>query len=161
MRHLFIILAVLAFTTAAQGQLIPRVKMAEVVNTYSRKTDSVYVINFWATFCRPCVGEIPHFISITNRYAAQKVKLLLVSLDLKEDYPAKIRAFAKQRHFNANMAWLNETNADVFCPMIDKSWSGAIPATIMVNARTGYRKFFEAELSAEEFEKALKEVISN
>ena len=131
-------------------------KMADVVKTFSNGSDTVYVVNFWATFCKPCVGEIPSFINVVNKYKNQKVKLLLVSLDLPSYYPAKIAAFVKKSHFNTNIAWLNETNADIFCPMIDEKWSGAIPATIIVNGKTGYKKFFEDEMSAEQFEKEVK-----
>ncbi len=130
--------------------------MADVVRSFSNGSDTVYVVNFWATFCKPCVGEIPSFINIVKKYEEQKVKLLLVSLDLPNYYPAKIVGFVKKNHFNTNIAWLNETNADIFCPMIDKSWSGAIPATIIVNGKTGYKKFFEDEMKAEQFEKEVK-----
>ena len=91
-------------------------------------------------FCKPCVAEIPGFIKIANKYKNQKVKLVLVSVDLPLFYPNKIAAFAKKNNFNTNLAWLSETNADYFCPMIDSSWSGAIPATIIVNVKTGYKK---------------------
>ena len=133
--------------------------MADVVKRFSSKNDTVYIINFWATFCKPCVGEIPNFIKIANKYKNQKVKLLLVSLDLPSFYPKKIAAFATKNNFNTNIVWLDETDADIFCPMIDASWSGSIPATIFVNAATGYKKFFEAELKAAEFEKELKKAI--
>lgn len=154
-----IITTLFLLSCTAISQPIPKLKMTDVVAMFNQPNDTVYVVNFWATFCKPCVGEIPHFISITQKYAAQKVKLLLVSLDLKEDYPQKIRAFAQRFHFNTNISWLNETNADIFCPMIDPKWSGAIPATIFVNNKKGYKKFYEDELNAVDFEKALKAAI--
>ncbi|HMC98491.1 MAG TPA: TlpA disulfide reductase family protein, partial [Ferruginibacter sp.] len=129
--------------------------------SFSNGSDTVYVVNFWATFCKPCVGEIPSFISIVDKYKSQKVKLLLVSLDLPEYYPKKIKDFARQRKFKTNIAWLNETNADIFCPMIDAKWSGAIPATIIVNGKKGYRKFFEDEIKADVFEQEVKKAIGN
>ncbi len=134
--------------------------MADVVQHFEQKNDSIYVINFWATFCKPCVAEIPGFIKITDKYKDQKVKLLLVSLDLPSYYPDKIAAFATKNNFTTNIAWLEETNADYFCPMIDKSWGGSIPATIIVNSKTGYRKFFESEMKGEAFEKELKKAIA-
>jgi hypothetical protein len=85
---------------------------------------------------------------------------LLVSVDLPSFYPKRIAAFAAKNNFNASMAWLDETSADYFCPMIDKSWSGAIPATIIVNTKTGYKKFFEAEMKEEDFEKELRKAIA-
>ena len=146
----------LFFAMACNSQTIQKMKMADVVRSFSNGSDTVYVVNFWATFCKPCVGEIPYFINIAKRYEGQKVKLLLVSLDLPSYYPGKIATFVKQHHFNTNIAWLNETNADIFCPMIDQQWSGAIPATIIVNGKKGYKKFFEDEIKAADFEKELK-----
>ena len=153
------IIAFFCFAAAVQAQQIPKLKMADVVKSFSGKSDSIFVINFWATFCKPCVAEIPGFIKIASKYKNDKVKLMLVSLDLPSYYPKKIAAFATKNNFATNIVWLNETDADYFCPMIDKSWSGAIPATIMVNTKTGYKKFFEAELNGEEFEKELKKAI--
>ncbi|MEO6730991.1 MAG: TlpA disulfide reductase family protein [Ferruginibacter sp.] len=135
-------------------------KIAEVKSYYSKKTDAVYVINFWATFCKPCIAEIPYLQSISKKYESKKVKLLLVSLDLPVFFPDKIRSFAKKNNFTADIAWLNESDADYFCPVIDKKWSGSIPATLFVNAATGYKMFVENEMSNEQFESELKMAIA-
>jgi thiol-disulfide isomerase/thioredoxin len=118
------------------------------------------VVNFWATFCKPCIEEIPDFIRLADKYKKQKVKLLLVSLDLSSYVAVRLPAFIKKNNYKTNHVWLNETDADIFCPMIDAKWSGAIPATIIVNNKTGYRKFFEDQVSPEDFEKYLNEAIS-
>ena len=149
------------FVTIGKSQIIAKMKMTDVVKYFNKDNDTVYVVNFWATFCKPCVAEIPYFISTCNKYKDRKVKLLLVSLDLPDYFPAKIRAFAKKRKFNTSIAWLNETNADIFCPMIDKKWSGAIPATIIVNNKTGLRQFFEDEMSREQFESVLSKAVGS
>jgi thiol-disulfide isomerase/thioredoxin len=154
-----IVIAFFCFALVATAQQIPKLKMADVVKNFSNKNDTIYVINFWATFCKPCVAEIPGFIKITDKYKNQKVKLLLVSLDLPSFYPKKIANFAAKNNFKTNIAWLDETDADYFCPMIDEKWSGAIPATIIVNTKTRYKKFFEAELNGEEFEMELKKAM--
>ena len=114
------------------------------------------IINFWATFCKPCVEEIPDLIRFSKKYKKEKVTVYLVSLDLKDYYPKKIQRFVAQKKYAANIAWLNESNADYFCPLIDTTWSGAIPATLFVNNKTGYRKFYEKKLTAEEIEEAIK-----
>ncbi len=151
--------ALVIFSAAAHGQKIQKWKMDAVVKSFSKNNDTVYVVNFWATFCKPCIAEIPDFIRIVKKYEKQKVKLLLVSLDLPTFYPAKIAAFAKKNNYTVPLAWLNETNADHFCPMIDKTWSGSIPSTIVVNNKTGYRKFTEGEMGAAEFEAMIKEAV--
>jgi thiol-disulfide isomerase/thioredoxin len=146
---------------AASSQPIRKWKIEDVVKSYTKNNDTVYVVNFWATFCKPCIEEIPDFIRIVKKYEKQKVKLLLVSLDLPSYYPARIAAFAKKNRYDVPIAWLNETNADHFCPMIDKSWSGSIPSTIVVNNKTGYRKFVEGEMGAGDFEAIIKNALAN
>jgi thiol-disulfide isomerase/thioredoxin len=141
---------------AVNSQKIAKWKIEDVVKSFSAYNDTVYVVNFWATFCKPCIAEIPDFIRLVEKYKNKKVKLLLVSLDLPAYYPARIAAFAKKNNYKTTIAWLNETDADRFCPMIDEKWSGAIPATIIVNNKTGYRNFFDDQISAADFEAALK-----
>lgn len=156
---LSLFIAVFGFT--AHSQQIAKWKITDVEKYMDSKTDEVLVISFWATFCKPCVAEIPSFIKITDQYKAQNVKLLLVSLDLPSYYPAKVASFAKKHKFNSNIVWLDETNADYFCPKMDKTWSGSIPATLIINPKTGYRKFFEEEIDAENFEKELQKAMNS
>ncbi len=149
----------IGFVITATSQSIAKWKIEDVVKSYTANNDTVYVVNFWATFCKPCNEEIPDFIRLVEKYKTQKVKLLLVSLDLPSYVPVKLPAFIKKYNYNTNHVWLNETNADHFCPAIDEKWSGAIPSTIIVNNKTGYRKFVEDQMSAGEFEASLKEAI--
>ncbi len=160
MKKALFFFALLAFSISVHSQNIAKWKIEDVVKSFSKDNDTVYVVNFWATFCKPCIAEIPGFMDVVKKYEKQKVKLLLVSLDLPTYYPAKIAAFAKKNNYTARIVWLNETNADHFCPMIDKSWSGAIPATIVVNNKKGYRKFMEGEMGTNDFEEMVKEAIS-
>lgn len=158
-KRIFFLVVLSISVSIASSQAIRKWKMDDVVRSFSKNNDTVYVVNFWATFCKPCIAELPDFIRIAKQYEKQKVKLLLVSLDLPTYYPARIADFAKKNNYNVPIVWLNETNADHFCPMIDKSWSGSIPSTIVVNNKTGYRKFTEGEMNAAEFEKMIKEAI--
>ena len=158
-KRLFFLIMFIGFVSFCNSQSIPKWKMNQVVKAFSKNNDTVYVVNFWATFCKPCIEEIPDFIRIVKKYEKQKVKLMLVSLDLPSFYPARIAAFAKKNNYTADIIWLNETNADIFCPMIDKKWSGAIPSTIIVNNKKGYRKFTEDQISPADFEASIKAAI--
>jgi len=160
MKFLKRILLFLLFTgiISVKGQTIASWKVTKLQD-YISKSDSVLVINFWATFCKPCKEEIPYFETIVNKYKDQKVKLLLVSLDLPDFYPNKIKVFAEKNNYNNQIVWLNEANADYFCPKVDKAWMGGIPSTLLVNPKTGYRKFFEQQMKPEEFEKELKKAL--
>ncbi len=159
LKRIVFLFTLTAFCITAHSQTIARLKIEDVVRSYSAKNDTVYVVNFWATFCKPCNEEIPDFIKIVEKYKKQKVKLLLVSLDLPSYVPVKLPAFIKKNNYKTNHVWLNETDADRFCPMIDPTWSGAIPATIIVNNNTGYKKFFGDQVSPGEFEASIKEAM--
>ena len=103
MKKIFTIAILLSLGSSVNAQTIPSWKITDVVKYYSQKSDSVYVINFWASFCKPCLEELPYLQSITKKYADKKVKLLLVSLDLASFYPTKIQAFVKKQNINADI----------------------------------------------------------
>lgn len=143
-----IALALLLFVfyqTQAQVPQIRKVKINELIKIIDT-TSVPLVVNFWASWCAPCIKEIPWFEKSVAAFSDQKVKLLLVSLDFADDYPKGIAAFAKKNNYTSSIVWLDETNADDFCPKIDKLWDGAIPVTLMVNKKKGYRKFYAQQL---------------
>lgn len=117
------------------------------------------VINFWATFCKPCIHELPYLQSVSEKLKDKKVTLLLVSLDLPEAFPLTIDSFAKANGYTAPIVWLNETNADYFCPKVDKAWSGAIPTTLFINRKKGYRKLVQDQMDQDTFEKELRKAL--
>ena len=147
---------VLCFRSSAQD--IPKWKIGEL-EAYIKQADKPVIINFWATFCKPCVEEIPYFQKLAKKYESSGLKLLLVSLDAEDAYQ-KISPFAKKYKFSAPIVFLDETNADLFCPRIDESWSGAIPASLFVNNKTGYRKFFEEQIPKARLEKEIRTLVA-
>ncbi len=62
---------------------------------------------------------------------------------------------AAKNNIYAPIIFLDETNADLFCPIVDPKWSGAIPASLFLNNKTGYRKFFEDQLTKDQLEKKI------
>lgn len=152
-----IIIAAILFSGFAKAQPIPKWKLADLEQAIA-KADKPTIFNFWATFCAPCLEEIPHFQKLVKQYEKEGVQLILVNLDAEETYK-KLPAFTKRFSITAPVRFLDETNADAFCPVVDAKWSGAIPASLFVNNKKGYRAFFEDQLSAVQFEKELKELI--
>lgn len=157
---LFISLILLSAGVQAQ---VTAVKITEVEKMIA-ESKTPLIINCWATWCKPCVEEIPYFIEETNKrnnpaVTSDSVRLVLVSLDFKESFPDAIKNFAAKRNFTAEILWLDETNADYFCPKIDPKWSGAIPATLFINNKTGYRKFYEEQLSHDELKAEMMQLL--
>ncbi len=154
-------LLILLFFGSIQAQDIKKIKISELA-ILIQQTKSPLVVNFWATWCKPCIEEIPYFIKEVQAYntglkgSTDSIRLLLVSMDFKEAYPEHLQAFIQKRKYNASVLWLDETNADFFCPKIDSGWSGSIPATLFVNPQNRYRKFFEKQLSHNELKKEME-----
>jgi len=146
------------FCMGCNSQSIPKWKITELED-YIAKSEQPVIVNFWATNCIPCIKEIPYFHELTKKYESKGVRLLLVSLDFEESYPEKISEFAIKRKYTAPIIWLWETNADYFCPKIDAKWSGVMPATLFINNKTGYRNFFEEEMSRQKLESEILKLI--
>jgi thiol-disulfide isomerase/thioredoxin len=127
------------------AQQIQKLKIAELLKMIDTSSTPL-VVNFWASWCGPCIREIPWFEKNVALLADKKVKLLLVSIDFPDEYPVNIAAFAKKNGYHSEIVWLNETDSDVFCPKIDKSWEGSIPVTLMVNNQKNYRRFYNQQL---------------
>jgi thiol-disulfide isomerase/thioredoxin len=159
MKLFLVALCIYLFCLPSFAQDVPSIKAKALAQLYNQPNDSIYVINFWATFCKPCIEEIPYLQSIAAKYAAQKVQLLLISVDQKSVYRDQLKTFVNTHQITAPVLWLNETNADYFCPIIDKKWSGSIPATLFIKPSTGKRIFVEEELTAITFEATLQSML--
>ncbi|HKO82860.1 MAG TPA: TlpA disulfide reductase family protein [Chitinophagaceae bacterium] len=158
-RTIFIVILInFFFVLSAAGQGVKKIKVTDLEKLI-KESKTPLIINFWATFCKPCMEEIPHFQKLGKKYEKNGVKLLLVSLDMKDDFPVKVNDFIKKKKITNPVAWLDETNADYFCPRVDKTWSGAIPATLFINNRNSYRKFTEEPLSEEQLEREIRMIL--
>lgn len=155
---MFLLTLGLIVAVFAGAQEIKKLSVDEL-DAYIAKSDKPLVVNFWATWCASCVEEIPYFISTIKEKYNDRVDLLLVSLDIKRYYPQAIRTFVAKKNFAAPIAWLSESNADIFCPHIDNRWGGEIPVTLMINNGKSYRKFYDRALTQPQLEMELKTLV--
>ena len=153
---LFLVCCSIQFTSNAQA--IRKLKIEEVLHMIDTSTQPL-VVNFWATWCAPCIHEIPWFEKTIAQYADKKVKLVLVSIDYPDEFPAGITAFAKKNGYRSQIIWLNETDAEVFCPKVDKSWDGTIPVTMMVNNKKHFKQFYKQQLPESRLVQELKSLV--
>lgn len=145
--------------TGVYSQDIKRMKIEDVVRMIDT-TSAPLVVNFWASWCSPCIKEIPWFEKAVAEYGDKGVKLVLVSLDFADDYKKKaLHQFVRKNKYTSQVIWLDETDGDRFCPPIDSAWGGAIPATLMVNNKKSYRQFYEFQIKEERFKMELDKLV--
>jgi thiol-disulfide isomerase/thioredoxin len=118
--------------------------------------DTTYVVNFWATWCKPCIQEMPAFEKLHRSSAGSTIKVIMVSLDDPEELTSKVIPFVKKKGHTMEVVLLNEDHPNEWIDRIDESWSGAIPATMLVDGRSGRRQFHEREFTFEELQKAVQ-----
>lgn len=116
-----------------------------------KSDDKIYIINFWATWCAPCVKELPYFEKIKQDYANKNVEVLLVSLDFPKQVNKKLIPFMNKHKIQSKVVLLDDINEDVWIKAINESWSGAIPATLIYSKKN--RKFYEQSFEYEALEK--------
>ncbi len=133
-------------TTAATSK-IPVVDYNGLAPIFTQKSDTTYVINFWATWCKPCVAELPYFLELHETYKDQKYKFIFVSLDFPKQIEKKLMPFLEKNPLPGEVIVLDDSDSNTWIPAVDPEWSGAIPATMVYN---GDRKIF-AEKSFHDF----------
>jgi len=114
----------------------------------NKNDDTIYVVNFWATWCAPCVKELPYFEAIHRDYQSKNVKVILVSLDFPNQYVTKLKPFIKKHQLKSKIVVLNDVDSNNWIPKINKDWSGAIPATIIYNKDK--KRFYEKSFNLDE-----------
>jgi thiol-disulfide isomerase/thioredoxin len=137
--------ALLLISTLSFSQTIKKVKITDVLKIADTSSVPI-VINFFATWCGPCVQELPWFEKTVPDFKGKGVKLLLVSLDYADDYPKEILSFAKKHGINSQIVWLDEADPNYFCLKVDKRWQGTIPVSLMVNNATHFRAFYDYQI---------------
>ncbi len=145
MKQALIAFIFLFSSSLALGQQVELLKVDKLNERLEKGRDTTYVINFWATWCAPCITELPYFEKLQVEQRKQKLKVLLVSVDFKSQLEKRVIPFVAKRGLKNEVFLLDEHDQQEYIDKIDKSWSGAIPATLFVNGKK--RKFMEQEFT--------------
>ncbi|WKZ59639.1 MAG: TlpA disulfide reductase family protein [Cyclobacteriaceae bacterium] len=158
MRKLLLILGLVLPIGLYAQQQAEIVKLKQLQDHINRETDNIKIINFWATWCAPCIKEMPLFEKIGAERKDVEVTLVSLDLDLNPK-PETVYRFVDRKKLQSKVIILDEKDPNVWINQIEKGWSGAIPATIIINGKTGQRKFVEKELHEGDLEKLIAEIL--
>lgn len=149
-------LSICLLVNPCRAQQAAIVQFDELQKILDSKADEIQVVNFWATWCAPCVTELP-LLEKLNDQGNERVKITLVSLDYV-DKVDKVNQFISRKNIRSRVLLLDDIDYNSWIDKVDKQWTGAIPATLVVNSKTKKRKFLEKELKEGELEKLIAEL---
>lgn len=154
--YLFIACSILLSFTELPAQLVHPIDAdgIEVLSTLSN--DSTYVLNFWATWCSPCVKEIEYFEKLHTDRQDPKLKVILISLDFVNQLDSRVIPFLEEKGISAEVRIMTDTDYNSWIDQVDPGWTGAIPATLIYNKDR--RVFLEKELSYNELIKHIDQI---
>lgn len=120
---------------------------------------NVILINFWATWCKPCTDEFPDLVKLYNNYKGKNFKLLFISLDFKEDVDSKLASFLKDNNVNFRTYFLDMQNPEDIMTYLSKDWDGGIPASFLYDQAGIFKKFILGGHSYNYYEGEIKSLM--
>ncbi|ADY51778.1 Redoxin domain protein [Pseudopedobacter saltans DSM 12145] len=151
MKHLLTFFLLIVLSLPVFSQKAGVVKFEDLEGRIMNSSDTLYVINFWATWCTPCVKEIPFFEQLAEKYKQEPLKVIFYSLDFKSKIEKEVIPFVRKNSIKSEVL-VNQNNDEKFINLVSKEWSGAIPATLIINKKKGIRKFYEKEFDFNQLE---------
>jgi thiol-disulfide isomerase/thioredoxin len=145
---LIALLGIGMFTFGLQAQQIPIVSFEQLEPVLNKRNDTTYVVNFWATWCKPCVKEMPGLLKAHQKFHEEKFRMILVSMDFDTQLESKVLPFVKEHNIDTDVILLNDNKQHQWIDKVDKNWSGAIPITLIYNKEFYF--FREGEINFDE-----------
>ncbi|WP_299110192.1 TlpA disulfide reductase family protein [uncultured Tenacibaculum sp.] len=114
-----------------------------------------YIINFWATWCKPCVKELPAFEKLNLELEEENIEVVLVSLDFDQ---TALKLFVEKEKLQSKVVLLDDPDQNSWIPKISEKWTGSIPATLIYTKDK--RAFFEQSFTYEELKQTLENFLN-
>lgn len=132
---------------------------SELDNILNSNKGNVILFSFWATWCKPCVEEFPDLIKLYNNYKDKNFKIILISIDFKEDINTKLVPFLKEHNVNFPIYFDDFNKQEELIDYFDKNWEGGIPSTYIFDKNGVQESKFLGNKDYAFYEKEIKKYI--
>lgn len=139
---------------AADGALVPATP-AEFRAALDARKERVVLVNFWATWCRPCLKELPELLALERTYAAQGFELLPVSLDEPADQETVVRPFLAKWFPGLHTLIRRAPDMDSMVSVVDPAWNEVLPTSYLLDRTGRVRARFQGGKSSTDFAAAI------
>jgi peroxiredoxin len=104
-------------------------------------TKKLLLINVWATWCAPCVAELPEFVTMNRMYRGRPFQLVTISMDDPEKKEAVLKVL-QEKHLSVTNYIARFKDRDRFADLLDRRWEGPVPYTLLIapGGQVIYRK---------------------
>ena len=159
MKKAIIIIVLITGVFSSVAQSVKVMNYDELEQRLNQKNDSIYLVNFWATWCKPCIEELPDFLKISTKFKDEKMKLILVSLDFSNHIEQRVIPFLQENNITEEVIVLDDPDANTWINKVDPSWDGAIPVSLVLHK--GKKQFYKSTLSYDELHEIIKPLTKN
>lgn len=157
MRTFIIIIILLTGSLSSlPAQKIEKIGVPELEKILASPENALHVVNFWATWCPPCITELPYFEKLSKEFQGRGVKFILISLDFPSQIESRLIPFLKTNKITADVRVMTNIDYNSWIEKVDSSWQGNIPVTLFFNNARKTKYFHPSELT----EKELKDLIT-
>jgi len=153
---LSVVLSMTIGSASLQAQKIEKIGVPELEKILASPENVLHVVNFWATWCPPCITELPYFEKMSKEYQGKGVKFILISLDFPSQIDSRLIPFLKSNKITADVRVMTDLDYNSWIEKVDGSWQGNIPVTLFFNNARKIKYFHPSELT----EKELKDLIT-
>ncbi len=150
--RMFALIICLSSTYKISAQNVELIKFADL-DKLMQKNDGIYVLNFWASWCKPCIAEMPDFETLANDFRLNNVKVVFISLDFKRDFES-VKKFVADKKITSQVYLLDEPDYDSWIDKVNQKWSGTIPATLI--SQGSKKEFYEQSFDYQTLSEKIK-----
>jgi thiol-disulfide isomerase/thioredoxin len=162
MRHtriaylLLVALAIVSASITHANERARPISATEFRAILDKERGKVIVLNLWATWCVPCLREVPDLITVANELQGAGVTLIGVAVDDPSPGAAQVESFRK-KYFPSFRTFARQgSEIDELASVVDPAWNEVVPTTYIIDRQGKVSKRIQGKRSAEEFRTLIK-----